>query len=88
MEYPEHEKLAKIAEESQAIGEFLDYTLPGMGLTLCERDDESYSQPRWFPTRRSIQSILAEAFGIDENALELEKRAMLDSIRGDQIAIR
>lgn len=35
----------------------------------------------WWPTHRSIQSILAEYFGIDLDKIEAEKRQMLDELR-------
>lgn len=33
--YPEHQRLSAIADESQVIGEFLDW-LPTIGVVLCE----------------------------------------------------
>jgi hypothetical protein len=36
MKYPEHDKLTAVADESQAIGEFLDYGLAQQGLYLEE----------------------------------------------------
>lgn len=36
-DYPEHDKLHKIAKDSQRIGEFLDFGLPAQGLTLYEQ---------------------------------------------------
>lgn len=77
-EYPEHEKLEAVKDMSQAIGEFLDFGLPSMGIHLCEVDEET---DRWFPVHRSIQSILAEYFGTDQNRLDEEKRAMLEAMR-------
>ena len=41
-EYPEHEKLMKVKDESQVIGEFLE----GCGYTLCEFQPEA-DEPRW-----------------------------------------
>ena len=35
--YPEHEKLSKVSDDSQAIGAFLDFGLPEQGLVLYER---------------------------------------------------
>jgi hypothetical protein len=35
-EYPEHDKLKAVIEESQAIGEFLDFGLPKQNLALYE----------------------------------------------------
>lgn len=101
-DYPEHDKLHKIAEESRTIGLFLDIGLPEMGLTLyerpykqcicksCERERKSgkwhakHDEPKdgqWYPTRRSIQTILAEYFCIDQKKIDAEKEQMLDALR-------
>lgn len=36
-DYPEHEKLRKVSDDSNTIGSFLDYGLPELGLTLYEK---------------------------------------------------
>jgi len=79
-DYPEHDKLAAIKDQSQLFGEFLDFDLPLMGLTLCETDENG----RLWPTSRSIQSILAELFGIDQDKIDAEKQQMLDALREAQ----
>jgi hypothetical protein len=79
-EYPEHEKLHAIKDKSQAIGEFLDFFLPSKGIVLME----SFSARRphdYVPTRRSIYSLLAEFFNIDQDKLDAEKEAMLTVLR-------
>lgn len=40
------------------------------------------TEPRYYPTGRTITSLLAEHFDIDLNVIEAEKRAMLESLRG------
>jgi hypothetical protein len=75
--YPEHEKLKKVSDKSQAIGEFLDTFLPQQGIVLMEHTE--YGD--YVPTHRSIQSLLAEFFGIDQKRIDAEKDAMLDAIR-------
>jgi hypothetical protein len=77
-EYPEHERLHAIKDKSQAIGEFLDFFLPSKGIVLMEK------QPRYddyVPIRRSIYSLLAEFFNIDQDKLDAEKKAMLTVLR-------
>ena len=69
--YPEHEKLKAIHHESQAIGSFLEWM-------KSEYPKETRLPPY------SIQFLLAEYFEIDEDKLELEKRAMLETIRNPQ----
>ena len=76
-QYPEHEKLKAVQEESQAIGEFLEFG----GYTLCEISDAHPDAFPWAPVRKSINDILAEYFCIDQKKLEEEKRAMLESMR-------
>jgi len=84
-EYPEHDKLCAIEDRSNAIGEFLDYGASKLGLVLCEEPNTRRNQSRWpCPTSRSISSVLAAYFGIDEVALEVEKRAMLEAMRNAQ----
>lgn len=73
-EYPEHDKLHAIQEESQAIGNFLD----NGPYTLCVYDD---FQRRFRPVDKSIQQVLADWYDIDLNRLEEEKQAMLEAMR-------
>lgn len=89
--YPEHEKLAKVKDESQAIGEFLE----NCGYTLCEiMYDAPWNGPGGLtrePTRdgggafyavsKGTNRILADYYGIDLDRLEAEKRQMLDKLR-------
>lgn len=75
--YPEHEKLAKVKDTSQAQGEFLDW-LGGQGIHLMEWAEEIQ---QYVPSHRGITALLAEYHGIDQDALEQEKRQMLEAIR-------
>lgn len=47
-DYPEHEKLSAVKDESQAIGEFLDWLKGGFegspGYEICEHHDGDYSE--------------------------------------------
>lgn len=104
--YPEHEKLAAVADESQAIGEFLDscpYVLCRVvpegnngepryiDIVTGETREKGGFDAEWNPAYESwrehyapigsIQDVLAEHFGIDRDALEREKREMLNAIR-------
>ena len=77
-EYPEHEKLSKIKNESQAIGEFVEW-LEGKGIELCAIPPEF--DHTYLPIHRSINDLLAEHFSIDLDKIEQEKRQMLEAIR-------
>jgi hypothetical protein len=117
--YPEHSKLTKVRDQSQACGELIEW-LHGQGVhfmrwetwtekDLCSnlgcRDGRVYSpadhehrtcpvcdgdglmdreHEGWIPEQRSITTLLAEFFGIDQDKLEQEKRAMLDALRALQ----
>jgi hypothetical protein len=74
-DYPEHEKMLKIRNQSQAIGEFLEW-LENEGIVLAEWEGD-----KLWPSRESISHFLASYFGINPLQLELEKRRMLETIR-------
>jgi hypothetical protein len=79
-EYPEHEKLAKVRDKSQAIGEFLEWASEkGWHLAYYPEDPNYDAEMRW--VRETVHQILAKYFGIDLKRLEDEKRAMLEWIR-------
>ena len=109
-EYPEHDKLAAVKDQSQVIGEFLDFGLPQMRIHLseritrpcecnhCARGQGQFSG--WHtaeekatiidgrvqitddaPTHRTIESLLAEWFDIDQAKIEQERRQMLGALR-------
>lgn len=71
-DFPEHEKLSAISDESQAIGAFLDTC----DYVLCEWGEDGF-----YPVRGGVIKILADYFKIDLDAIEREKRMMLNSIR-------
>lgn len=93
-DYPEHEKLRAIQDQSQSCGEFMDWLIE-QGVVLAkyhfhtdECHTESSRRPSCgmsaemlYPVHTSTESLLAKFFDIDLNKIELEKRAMLESIR-------
>lgn len=84
-EYPEHDKLEKIHDQSQEIGEFVEWLLSGnSGYFICTQcDSESLFGPikTYLPTSINIQEVLAKYYEIDLIKLEKEKREMLDELR-------
>lgn len=79
--YPEHEKLRKVADLSQKIGEFLDFGLAKQGLVLCEAQDHWSDETQFYPTHKTVQSILADYFEIDQKKIDAEKEQMLEALR-------
>lgn len=77
-EYPEHEKLKKVQKESQACGSLLEWLQSEKGILFRKWDEEDEME---VPVNRTITDILSEYFEIDQNKLEQEKLAMLDSCR-------
>jgi hypothetical protein len=75
-DYPEHDKLREVAEQTQAIGEFIEW-LEGKGIFLAR-----YVEGSNFPRHvHGFRALLAEWAGIDQDKLEAEKRQMLASLR-------
>ena len=75
-DYPEHDKLHAVVEQTQAIGEFVEW-LEGKGIFLA-RYVEGSNYPR---SVHGFRDLLAEWAGIDQNKLEAEKRQMLTAQR-------
>ena len=85
-EYPEHQKLQKIQDKSQSIGEFLEW-LGESGFTVCRwvdgyKDDMGEWVPSgYYPNKRSTERLLADFFDIDLKKIEEEKQKMLKELR-------
>ena len=85
MKYPEHEKLKKISDKSQAIGEFLDWCKDEEnGFSFCryrEFEVEAWTpdEDGWYPC--DFMPVLHEYFGIDKDKIEAEKCHMLEELR-------
>lgn len=82
--YPESAKLLEVHEQSQAIGEFLEW-LGSQGIILSEHYADT---DRLWPIHKSFTSLLADFFEIDLNALDKEKQAMLEEYQEMQRARR
>ena len=78
-QYPEHDKLSKVMDKSQMIGEFLDWLREGRRKPIHLAETDDFGDLTLANT--TIQKLLAEYFKIDEERLEGEKRAMLALIR-------
>ena len=78
-DYPEHDKLRAIADQTQAIGEFIEW-LEGKGIFLA-RYVEGSNYPRHV---HGFRDLLAEWADIDQDKLEAENRQMLASLRATE----
>lgn len=68
--YPEHDKLVAINDQTQAIGEFVEW---------CE--DQGIELVRHGGQRPPLQDLLAQWAGIDRDRLYAEKAQMLAQLR-------
>ena len=91
----ELEKMEKVQEKSQAIGNFIEEFLKEKGIILatyhkhskkrCEKDEWGWNcgwtteQP--IPLNYDIQKLLAEYFNINLDETEKEKQKILDDLR-------
>lgn len=78
--YPEHDKLQNISEQSQFIGEFLDW-LRSTNRCIGVMAFDSFGDPVIRDDTTSVQNLLAEFYQIDLRKIEAEKQQMLDEIR-------
>lgn len=85
IEYPEHEKLHKIKDQSQICGEFIDW-LESEGYVLAKwREVETIfgKDSTLELSYKPVVDLLAEFFEIDQDKIESEKRAMLARLRSE-----
>jgi hypothetical protein len=76
--YPQHEKLLKISDASQAQGEFLDWLINEQKFVLARYETlEPTRSERLVHANPQIDQLLAQFHEIDYEALEAEKRAMI-----------
>lgn len=89
-ETPEHERLKqakKTDDATQLIGEFLDWLKSEKGYLLCRYPQRDHDDDCLVPVREPVTRLLAEFFGVDENALESEKQALLKHMREVNAAV-
>lgn len=78
--YPEHEKLTKVKDKSQAIGDFLEW-LAAQGIRLAQYDPYDGEDNELYPVRTDWNELLAKHFEIDLKKLNDEKEQMIKVIR-------
>lgn len=78
--YPECEKLAKVAKQSQVLGEFLNWLKGFKEFELAKWN--LHGEDRLVPMHDSTESLLAEFFGIDMDKVEKERQQIIDGLRG------
>ncbi len=79
--YTECEKMAEVKDQSQIIGEFLDWAAEELEFYLCVYS--GYSREN-IPIGMSTEVLLSKFFDIDLDEVKKEKRQMLDEIRREK----
>ena len=77
--YPQHEKLNAVKDQSQTIGDFLEWLHSEKGIILTSYSNSNMNWPT--PDLTAKERLMAEYFEIDLDALEAEKRMMLGMIQ-------
>ncbi len=85
MKTPELEKIHTNRDESQKIGQFLDWLRNEREIALCELAEYSEyntsSDPDVYcPATKTIEQWLAEYFDIDLDKAEKERQSLLDEL--------
>ncbi|MFG0449362.1 hypothetical protein [Shewanella algae] len=73
--YPESEKLKAVSEQSQAIGEFIEWLQLEKKIVFGTWEGNSVN-----PVNASIESLLAAYFRIDLKQVEIERKLMLQQL--------
>lgn len=74
--YPHLARMEEVQEESQLIGEFIDW-LSEQGMVICKPHEEARGAA-YYPIMQTTEALLATRFGVDLNAAERERRAVLN----------
>lgn len=76
-ETPQCDRLSEVSEEMDTIRQFIDWLIE-QGIHLGQT---SLRSGRMYPTSASIDVLLKQYYGIDDVALEQERRALLERVR-------
>lgn len=77
--YSECEKMSTVQNESQKIGEFLDW-IGDEGYCLASYDEEV---EQYYPANFSTERLLAKFFDIDLDKVEAERQDMLKRLQDE-----
>jgi hypothetical protein len=79
---PELDKMLAVKDQSNALGEFLEW-MGSKGLWICRSatKEDDITEGTLLPVYKSTEVMLAEYFGIDLNKAEKEKRAVLEELQ-------
>lgn len=73
--YPQLARMEEVQSESQLLGDFIEW-LGEHGMVICKPHQE-FRGVAHYPILESTEKLLATRFGVDLNAAERERRAVL-----------
>jgi len=79
---PQLARMEEVQDESQMVYNFIEW-LGQHGMAICTTED-GLRGTRFFPVMESAEALLARYFGIDLNAVERERRAVLAAFQQTQ----
>lgn len=84
-EYPEHAKLAKVSDQTQAVHDFMTWLHEEHGVVLAvyDENDDGIHPTRLHLAGVDMHTAIADFFDIDMTLIEREKRAMLMRTNGE-----
>jgi hypothetical protein len=80
IETPEHDKLIALNGANNIVGDFLEW-LKRKYVICIWGDGGDYDDDTLYPVYQSTERMIAEYYGIDLDAFEQEKDAMLMAVR-------
>jgi hypothetical protein len=78
---PNCEKAHQVHDQSQAIGEFIEWLQDEKGILLAQWEKGRVAVQRLMPAHKDIQRLLAEFFDIDYDEMQQEKDRLLEYVR-------
>lgn len=82
METPELNKISKVKDKSQTIGQFLDWLIQEKGYCVADwKKFDGYDNEQLVSVNLDINKILEEYFEIDGKKAEEERQGILQEIR-------
>ena len=82
---PELDKIRKVSEKSQEIGNFLDWLSSKEGYYIAEYIKGGFDEEKLVTINLDIEQFLAKYFKINLVKAEKERQAILDNLKQDGI---
>ena len=82
---PELDRIAKVHDQSEIIGQFLEWLQDASHYAIGEWISERNVQDSFVPAHPDINRLLAEYYDIDLDKVDQERKQILDEIRRSHV---